>query len=239
MPRRRELAALLLAALAATAAAEPARDGAPAGSGGLFDLGAIGSGGKNKEPITITSDRLEYDYKNDIVVYRGDVLAVQGAVKVKSDRLTVTLEKETGPAVAGPRPEAATPHTPEPGGRGSRVHEVVAVGNVRIDQGTKWATGGKAVFDQGQRTLVLTETPVMHDGPNEVAGDRVIVFLDEDRSLVEGGRKRVKAVLYPGKDGGLAPSKPLAPPPVLPGTAAGAPEAHAGVDSGPAEAATP
>jgi lipopolysaccharide export system protein LptA len=80
------------------------------------------------------------------------------------------------------------------------VQNIVAVGNVRIDQGTRWAVGGQAVFDQGQRTLVLTENPVLHDGPNVVAGDRVIVYLDENRSVVEGGRKRVKAVLYPNSD---------------------------------------
>jgi lipopolysaccharide export system protein LptA len=43
---------------------------------------------------------------------------------------------------------------------------------------------------------------VLHDGPNEVVGDRVVVYLDEDRSVVEGGRKRVKAVLFPGKQPG-------------------------------------
>jgi hypothetical protein len=43
----------------------------------------------------------------------------------------------------------------------------------------------------------MSENPMLHDGPNEVAGDRVVVFLDEDRSVVEGGRKRVKAVFHP------------------------------------------
>jgi lipopolysaccharide export system protein LptA len=42
---------------------------------------------------------------------------------------------------------------------------------------------------------------VLHDGPNQIAGDRVIVYLDEDRSVVEGGDKRVKAVLFPERDG--------------------------------------
>ena len=86
---------------------------------------------------------------------------------------------------------------------------------MRIDQGTRWAVGGRAVFDQTQRTLVLTENPVLHDGPNEVAGDRVVVFLDEDRSVVEGGRKRVKAVLYPERAAAgpaAAPAKPRKPP---------------------------
>jgi lipopolysaccharide export system protein LptA len=195
--RRRDLARAALAAAVAVAlgvtpvGAEPAREG----GGSLFDAGSLGGG---KGPITITSDTLEYDYKANVVVYRGAVSAVQGAVKLRADRLTVTLEREGGD-------DAKTAPPTEDEGK-TRVRDIVAIGNVRVDNGTRWATGGKAIFDQAKRTLSLVDNPVLHDGVNEVAGERVVVYLDEDRSVVEGGRKRVKAVLYPGKDGGLAPS---------------------------------
>ena len=195
MRRHPELAAglVLTAALAVRASAEPAND--PAKGEALFDAGNFAN---RKEPIIVTSDTLEYDYKANVVVYRGTVLAAQGPVKLRSDTLTVTLA-----AAANGDPTRATEGAGKPT---QRLQQIVAVGNVRIDHGARWATGGRAVFDQGQRTLVLTENPVMHEASNEVAGDRVVVFLDENRSIVEGGRKRVKAVLYPNKDGGLAPS---------------------------------
>ena len=180
-------AVVLAAALLSVAAAEPARE--PAKGSAVFDAGGFGN---RKEPITITSDSLEYDYKTNVVVYRGDVLAIQGDTKVRSDTLTVAL----GPRDGG---------LPASASKGQRLQQIVAVGKVRIDNGTRWATGGRAVFEQGSRTLVLTEAPVLHDGSNEVAGDRVIVYLDENRSVVEGGRKRVKAVIYPSKDAGLVP----------------------------------
>jgi hypothetical protein len=54
----------------------------------------FGFGGtKSKEPITITSDTLEYEYKDGVIVYRGDVLAMQGEVKIKSNELRITLAK--------------------------------------------------------------------------------------------------------------------------------------------------
>ena len=147
--------------------------------------------GKSKEPIVVTSDRLEYDYRDNVVVYRGAVQATQGRLKITSDTLTVTFaDAEDG---AGKPAEGGLAL----GGGAARLREIVAVGTVRIEDGTRWATGGRAVFDQKNRTLVLSESPVLHDGANEVLGDRVIVYLDEDRSVVEGGRKRVKAVLYP------------------------------------------
>ena len=179
---------VVLAVFASVAAAEPARE--PPKGGALFDTGSFGN---KKEPIVVTSDVLEYDYKTNVVVYRGDVIATQGETKVRSDRLTVTLaaQKDSNPPATAKNSD-------------QRLQEVVAVGHVRIDSGTRWATGGRAVFEQGTRTLVLTENPVLHDGANEVSGDRVTVYLDENRSVVEGGRRRVKATVFPGKDGGLA-----------------------------------
>ena len=47
---------------------------------------------------------------------------------------------------------------------------------------------------------MLSQNAVVHDGPNEVSGDRIVVYLDEERSVVEGGGGRVKAVLFPSKD---------------------------------------
>lgn len=198
---RRALAGALVAALAWSGAAAARGE-----SGGNFFQDGFSN---RKEPITVTSDTLEYDYKANVVVYRGTVQATQGDVTLRSDTLTVTLE----------RAEDASGADGVPSGGGSRLREIVAVGNVRIDNGTRWATGGRAIFDQGRRTLVLTEKPVLHDGQNEVAGDRVVVYLDEDRSVVEGGRKRVKAVLYPGKDGGLVPAERSKTPPGAESTA--------------------
>src|SRR6266478_5852161 len=195
-------AALVLTALAGVAAAEPAKE--PPKGGALFDAGSFGS---KKEPIVVTSDTLEYDYKTNVVVYRGDVIAVQADTKVRSNTLTVTLaaQKDSDP-----------PDTAKKGDQ--RLQEVIAVGSVRIDNGTRWATGGRAVFEQATRTLVLTENPVLHDGANEVSGDRVTLYLDENRSVVDGGRRRVKATVFPNKDGGLAganaaPPKDEAPSP--------------------------
>jgi lipopolysaccharide export system protein LptA len=202
MANRPDTVTLGLATLVAVVALSDgvgAESDRPADGAGLFDAFELGG---RKGPITITADGLEYDYKSNIVVYRGDVLATQDQVKLRSDTLTVTFASQA-------------PGNPPAAGRGSqRVDQIVAVGKVRIDHGTRWATGGRAVFDQSKRTLVLSETPILHDGGNEVAGDRVIVYLDEDRSVVEGGRKRVKAVLQPGQGGSEdGPSASAAPLP--------------------------
>lgn len=79
-----------------------------------------------------------------------------------------------------------------------------------ITQGERRATGGKAVFNQVDRQIALVENPVLRDGPNEVRGERLTVYLDEGRSVMESGKKgRVSAVLYPGSERPQAsPAKP-------------------------------
>jgi lipopolysaccharide export system protein LptA len=78
---------------------------------------------------------------------------------------------------------------------------------VKIDSGDRHATGGRAVFDDAKRTVTLSEEARLSDGPNEVAGDRVVVYIDEQRSVVQGGPERVRAVLYPPTERPKAPGK--------------------------------
>jgi lipopolysaccharide export system protein LptA len=196
-PGRERIAAALLAGFAVAAhAAEPvAKRSAALAMPGMH----------SDQPITVSARTLEYDYKQNVVVYRGDVQAAQGDVHLRSDELTIRLVTADGsktPAT-GTSTDVAAPTT-SLGGR-LQLREIVAAGNVRIDQGARWATGGRAVFDQSRRILLLTDDPILHDGPNQIAGERVVVYLDEDRSVVEGGKKRVKAVLFPGRDGQRAP----------------------------------
>ena len=138
MRRRPDLVSLLVlaAALTTPASAEPAREPAKDGGkdGGLFDGADFGN---RKDPVIITSDALEYDYKANVVVYRGDVIATQGDMKVRGDTLTVTfagagdsgrapgLGRDAGPgepSLAGPCRQRAARRPPVPGKPGDRCH---------------------------------------------------------------------------------------------------------------------
>lgn len=137
-------------------------------------LGAL-SFGSSQEPISVSANALDFDYRTRVLTYRGEVVATQGDMKLQSNTLKVSLDMQ----------------------QGERLKEVVAEGSVRMSKGTRWATGGRAVFDQIHRTVVLSQDAVLHDGLNQVSGERVVVYLDEQRSVVDGGTGRVKAVLYP------------------------------------------
>jgi lipopolysaccharide export system protein LptA len=192
--------ALVLVVCGAIAA--DAQDAKPAGSSpatnALFQSLSLGSG---KGPVRIDSDSLELDYKGSLVTYRGHVEVMQGDVTLSSDRLSIrydpsAVKRTDSSASAQPSIPAAGAAT---GNDANKIKEIVAEGNVRIRQGTRLAEGRRAVFDQAKQTVVLSDDAVLHDGPNQVAGERVIVYLQEERSVVESGSNtRVKAVLYPG-----------------------------------------
>src|SRR3990170_4757040 len=55
----------------------------------------------------------------------------------------------------------------------------------------------KAVYNRETRLVVLTGNPQVEQDCDVVKGDRITIFLDEDKSLIEGGDNRVKAVVYP------------------------------------------
>lgn len=168
-------------AQAAAASTPPAAAQAKPDESGGF-LGQLSLSSSN-EPIMVRSDQLEFDYQENRVIYRGAVNVVQGELMIDCKELVVNLAR------AGEQDNL-------------ELREVIAIGDVVITQGERKATGGRAVFDQQKRQITLLENPVLHDGPNEVSGERLVVYIDEGRSVVESSpKKRVSAILYPGKGG--------------------------------------
>ncbi|MBI2963518.1 MAG: lipopolysaccharide transport periplasmic protein LptA [Deltaproteobacteria bacterium] len=131
-----------------------------------------------KEPVEITSEKLDFDYKARRVVFHGNVEVVQGQIHLRSDVLTVDYLQA---------------------GDGQQLKEVTADGHVAITQGPKKATGKRAVFDQSNRTLVLSGDAVLEEGANQVNGDQIVVHPDDSRMEVLGQNRRVKVILFPGQ----------------------------------------
>ena len=156
----------------------PAAERTPAGGDALLNSLKLGS---SNEPIAVTADSLVFDNRTRVLTYTGGVVATQGDMKLESKTLTVSLDDQAD----------------------SRLKEVIAVGEVKLSKGTRWTTAGRAVFDQIRRTVVLSDNPVLHDGPSQVSGELVTVYLDEQRAEVKGGNGRVKALLFPSSTQGI------------------------------------
>jgi lipopolysaccharide export system protein LptA len=149
------------------------------------------------EPINIISDKLDVDNQNQVAYFIGKVKATQGDLIITCDKLEVYYEREGGKAAAEDKKE-----TGQGGGimdQGGKVREVVALGHVKIVQKDRVAVGRKATYWAGGRKILLEGKATVWRGKNTVSGEKVTVFLDENRSVVHGQPgKRVTVTLTPG-----------------------------------------
>ena len=143
-----------------------------------------------ENPITIHSNTLEFDQEKKLVVFEGKVHAKTEGMVIDCQKMLIYY--------------LGSPTKKETNAEYSRIDKIIALGNViinRFDAGM--ARAGKAVFYQNEEKVVLTENPFVQQGPDYVEGHRIIIFLNEGRSIVEGNeKKRVKATIFPKKEKG-------------------------------------
>ena len=135
-----------------------------------------GPGSNKKDPILITSDRMEVDRQKNILIYQGHVVTIQRDMTMRSDKLTTYFDSDL-----------------------QQIKEAIAEGKlVQVTQGDRVATGTKAVFDGVAQTMTMTGNPMMRQGNSQVSGERIIYFMTEDRMIVESGKdRRVEGTIFP------------------------------------------
>ena len=148
--------------------------------GAQKETSGLGSG-----PMVINSDRLEADDQAQTITFSGNVKANREDFTIDCDKMVVYLKKS---AKTTEKEEASR-----------RIDRIVATGEVKIVRGLGGtATARQAVYHQEEETLVLTGDPVVKQENDFVTGDRITLYLKEDRSVVEGSLdRRVKAVIFP------------------------------------------
>jgi lipopolysaccharide export system protein LptA len=124
------------------------------------------------EPLQIDSKTLETFGNEGRVVFQGDVVARQGDVTLHADRVEVRIDRQT-----------------------RQIQRVKAFGHVRIRKAEIVATGNEADYDAQQGVAVLVGDPKVWRDRDVVAGEKITLYLAEDRSVVEGA----KAILYQQK----------------------------------------
>jgi lipopolysaccharide export system protein LptA len=67
------------------------------------------------------------------------------------------------------------------------ISKIEATGRVKIEKENGRATCRRAVYFEEERKIVLTGEPVAWQKGTRVTGKQITMFLDEDRSVVEGG----------------------------------------------------
>ncbi len=135
-------------------------------------------GGK-KQPVVVDADHMEAFKKDALVIFTGNVVARQDNSVQYADRMEVYLDE-----------------------RGERVLRTVSTGSVRvITKDCRMGTARRGEYDDLEQRVVLIGNARVWQDANVVTGERITIYLAEDRSVVEGGKQeRVKAVFQPKSD---------------------------------------
>jgi lipopolysaccharide export system protein LptA len=136
-------------------------------------------GPRSNAPIVIDADRMEAFKKEGLVVFTGNVIAKQENSVQTADRMEVYLDD-----------------------KGERVLRIISTGNVKIvTEDCRTGTAKRAeYYDDDQKLLLIGDAKVWQED-NVVTGERVVMYLADDRSEVEAGPQgRVKSVFYPKRD---------------------------------------
>lgn len=140
---------------------------------------------RNDNPIHIKSDQLLTDTKHRTATFSGKVTARQGDLTLYADRMVVHYSAE-----------------------GGSLERVECTGTVRIVQKNRTGTAGRAVYDNRQGKIVLTENPKVYQGEDMIAGSEITYYLADQRSVVTGSAtSRVEAVIHPKGKQDAAPGR--------------------------------
>lgn len=137
---------------------------------------AVGFGGGDHDasaPVEVASDTLEVDQATGRAVLTGNVVIVQGELRLAADRVVVDYATQ---------------------GADRRIERLNATGDVLIVAGEDAAEGREAVYTLGSTDIVMTGDVVVTQQGNTLAGDRLMVNLESGAGTVEG---RVRTTLQP------------------------------------------
>lgn len=118
-----------------------------------------------QEPIVITSKQMQADKLGDTVTFEGDVILKKEDMTVYSDSLVVYYDA-----------------------RSKGVKDIEAHGNVVVRREGRVALADKAVYSSREEKIVLTGDARIIENDNQLGGERITLFMRDDRSIVEGGR---------------------------------------------------
>jgi lipopolysaccharide export system protein LptA len=126
-------------------------------------------------PIQVEANHMISVEKNNTVQFSGDVDAKQGNVRIRCDLMTVyysQADKITGAAE----------------NKSQQVEKLTCDGNVEVSKDDWLGSSQSMTYLKKVRQVILTGRAKAWQGQNMVSGDKIIYYIDQGRSEVEGGR---------------------------------------------------
>ena len=117
-----------------------------------------------REPIVVTSARMKADKLGERVTFSGEVTLKKEAMTLNADSVTVFYDTGT-----------------------KAIREIEALGNVIVRKEGRVALANRALYYSKEEKIVLTGDARIIEKDNQLGGERITLFIRDDRSIVEGG----------------------------------------------------
>ena len=142
---------------------------------------AISLGGLQHDtslPVQVTSDNLSVANEAGQAVFEGNVVVVQGPMRLAAATIEVNYSQVEGSS-------------------STEISEMVAKGGVTFVNGAEAAESQEAVYKPEDGTLIMTGSVLLTQGPTAVSGDRLTVDLAAGTGVMEG---RVRTTFQSGNN---------------------------------------
>lgn len=132
---------------------------------GVQRLSAQGLGGHDSNaPVSYAADRIELQDRQDRVVLSGNVDITQGALRLRSARVTVAFTNEDS----------------------LKIQRMDATGGVTVTRGDESARGNVAIYDFNRRIITMVGDVALRRGNDTLNGGRLVIDLASGVSSVDG-----------------------------------------------------
>ncbi len=125
------------------------------------------------EPVEVTADSLSIDQANGSAVFRGNVLVVQGGIRMSAAEIVVIYAAD----------------------QAGRIKELRASGGVTLVSPSEAAEAGEAIYALDSGTVSMTGNVLLTQGSSALSADSLVIDLTAGTGLMQG---RVRTVFQPG-----------------------------------------
>lgn len=132
------------------------------------------------QPIDINADNLEIQQDKNLAIFTGNVIAVQGRIKLRAEQLRVWYRPSSEKSNSGDGNGS--------GGGDSTIIRIDAIDNVFVSSATETAQGDLGIYEVAEQRLTLTGTVILTRGENVLRGKKLVMNMATGQSRISGGR---------------------------------------------------
>ncbi|OHE59202.1 MAG: hypothetical protein A2Z47_03980 [Thermodesulfovibrio sp. RBG_19FT_COMBO_42_12] len=133
--------------------------------------------------LSISSSKMTLNNQMNTIVFEGDVIIEQDTMTLKADVVDVVFEavsERENTLIDGVE-------------RKRSLSTITATGDIKFIHGDRTVYANRVVYFKKDEVMVFTGSPNIREGLDKLKGEKITVFILEDRVVVEGG----EAIIHP------------------------------------------